>query len=76
MKLFIISRDTLPADDLPMAYELFSPDSRDGQRIIQLYSVMQYPAYIVTQLDGTLVQLWQGRMPTKEELSYYVNTPV
>lgn len=76
MKLYIISRDVLPADDLPLPYELFSPDSKEGQRVAQLYSVVQYPACVVTQLDGTLVQIWQGRMPTKAELSYYVHTPI
>ncbi len=76
MKLFIISRDTLPPDDLLLPYELLSPDSREGQRIAELYSATQYPACIVTQLDGTLVQIWQGRMPTNAELSYYVNSPV
>lgn len=76
MKVLIISRDTLPPDDLGISYELFSPDSQEGQHVVQLYGVMEYPACVVTQDDGTMVQFWQGRMPTKAELSFHVNTPV
>ncbi len=75
MKLLIIARE-VPDQDLGASYTLMSPDSQEGQQAVLLYGVTQYPAWIVTRSDGSLVQIWQGTEPSRAELSYYMEPPI
>lgn len=51
--------------------ESLEVDSVDGQAYAQLYEAISFPALLVVSEDGRLVQMWQGTMPSKAELSYY-----
>ncbi|MCC7543256.1 hypothetical protein IT415_00935 [bacterium] len=51
-----------------------SANSRDGIALMQLYDVVQTPAYVVTRDDGTLVAVWQHRKPTLDEVSAAVRS--
>lgn len=53
--------------------KLIDQDSKDGIRFSQLYDIMQFPALVVVQEDGALVNMWTDRdkWPTLSELSFY-----
>jgi hypothetical protein len=48
-------------------------DSIDGSDKAKLYDVMQYPAILVIQQDGTLVNKWTGEpLPLVDEVAGYL----
>lgn len=52
--------------------EVLNLDSRDGNAIAMLYDVMQYPAVLVLQGDGSLQKSWEGgTMPLIDEVVAY-----
>jgi len=52
--------------------ELLDADSRSGIAFAELYDVMARPAVVATTDDGNLMQKWEGRLPSLDEVSYYV----
>ena len=40
--------------------ETMNVDSREGSATASLYDIMQYPAVLVTQDNGSLHKLWMG----------------
>jgi hypothetical protein len=52
--------------------EVLDADSRSGIAFAELYDVMARPAVVVTTDDGGLMQKWEGRLPSLDEVSYYV----
>jgi hypothetical protein len=53
--------------------ELINIDTRDGDATATLYGVMQYPAILVLQNDGSLQKSWEGSMlPLVDEVVAYM----
>lgn len=53
--------------------EEYSPDTRDGAHICELYDVVEYPTIVATKENGELRNMWRGvPLPTIGEVSYYV----
>jgi len=45
-------------------------DTREGAAEASLYSVMRYPAFVLTAMDGRVVQQWEGEhLPMVEEVA-------
>lgn len=51
-------------------YRLLDADSVDGVAQAELYGVMRRPALLITQDDGKLVRLWQGNLPSADDIAY------
>lgn len=50
-------------------------DSREGQAAARLYDIVQYPAILVVQGNGSLQQLWQGEpLPLMDEVAAYARS--
>jgi hypothetical protein len=54
--------------------ETIDVDSREGTATATLYDIMQYPAIMVTQNDGTVQNIWQGEtLPLMDDVAGYVH---
>lgn len=54
------------------AIEVLSLDTRDGAATASLYDIMQYPAILVIQNDGSVQRVWQGDpLPLMDEVASY-----
>lgn len=54
------------------ALEILSLDTRDGAAMASLYDVVQYPAIVVVQNDGSVQRIWQGdALPLMDEVASY-----
>jgi len=52
--------------------ELVNIDSREGNATASLYDIVQYPAILVLQTDGSLQNMWQGdALPLLDEVAAY-----
>ncbi len=52
--------------------EVLSIDTRDGSSTASLYDVMQYPAILIIQGDGSVQKIWEGdRLPLMDEVVAY-----
>ncbi len=50
------------------------PETVAGEKFAQLYDILQYPAVVVTDDDGRLINMWKGTpMPQIDEVSYFAN---
>ena len=50
------------------------PETIAGERFAALYDILQYPAVVVTDDDGRLMNMWKGTpMPQIDEVSYFAN---
>jgi hypothetical protein len=56
--------------ELHIDNRLLDADSVEGTAQAELYGMMRRPAVAVVQDDGTLVQSWQGDLPTADDISY------
>ena len=45
-------------------------DDESSDAIKALYDVVESPALLLTREDGSLLELWQGRLPTLSEIKY------
>ncbi len=53
--------------------ELISIDTRDGSSTASLYDIMQYPAVLVLQDNGSLVKDWVGdHLPLVDDVAGYL----
>lgn len=82
MKVFMFRKKNQPdelgfnrfADELnglKMNITKVDPNSPEGVDLVSLYDVVDFPAALIIQDDGTLIERWQGRLPTKEEISHF-----
>lgn len=55
--------------------ELVDADTAEAVEVAKIHDIVQYPAILVTEEDGSFVQLWTDidAFPTFSELSYYTN---
>lgn len=52
--------------------ELVSLDTREGSSTAALYDVVQYPAILVLQANGSLQKIWEGStLPQFDEVASY-----
>jgi hypothetical protein len=61
---------TRSLDASQVKYRLLDANSVDGSALAELYDVIRRPAVVVTQEDGQLVRLWQGNLPSADDLGY------
>lgn len=55
--------------------EALSLDTREGAALASLYDVVQYPAIMVTQNDGSVLKLWQGdALPLMDEVASFAGS--
>jgi hypothetical protein len=50
--------------------EKVEADSREGIAMTENYDLMQRPALALLRDDGSVVQQWQGELPTTADVSY------
>ena len=48
-------------------------DTRDGDDLSRLYSIMSYPSVLVVTDDGRQIKLWHGSLPMVAEITIYLN---
>ncbi|TAK88852.1 hypothetical protein EPO04_01915 [Patescibacteria group bacterium] len=49
--------------------DLLDADSRDGIALAELYGVMQRPAILVTDGDGSLTAKWESELPAPQRVA-------
>jgi hypothetical protein len=55
--------------------QVLSLDSKEGDSMAKLYGIMQYPAILVLQNDGSMQHLWEGKdLPLIDEVVSYAAT--
>jgi hypothetical protein len=55
--------------------ELVSVNTRDGSTTASLYDVWSFPAILVVDDDGRVINLWEGeRLPLMEEVAGYMHS--
>jgi hypothetical protein len=53
--------------------EILDLDTRDGAATASLYDVLQYPAFLATADNGTLVRAWEGKeLPLMGDVASYL----
>ena len=58
--------------DTTVSLETIDIDSREGSTIATTYDIVQYPAILVMQSDGSLQKMWQGtELPPADEVKAY-----
>jgi hypothetical protein len=54
--------------------EIINIDTREGMATADLYDIVQYPAVLVVQNDGTIQKAWQGEdLPLMDEVASYAS---
>ena len=54
--------------------EILNLDTREGSATASLYDIVQYPAILVTQNDGSVQRVWQGdALPLLDEVASYAS---
>ncbi|HUA12923.1 MAG TPA: hypothetical protein VL989_00250 [Candidatus Sulfotelmatobacter sp.] len=54
--------------------EVINIDSREGIATATLYDIVEYPAILVLQSDGSVQKIWQGaQLPLMDEIASYVS---
>ncbi len=48
-------------------------NSRQAIVLRETYDIMDHPAVVLTRLDGSLVNKWQGDWPLVSELTYFAH---
>lgn len=52
--------------------ENLDPETIEGSDFAKLYDILQFPAVVVTDEDGQLIQMWKGTpMPQIDQVSYW-----
>jgi hypothetical protein len=52
--------------------EALSIDTRDGSATASLYDIMQYPAILIVQGNGSVQKTWEGEhLPLMDEVAAY-----
>ena len=54
-------------------YEILNADSPDATTKAEIYNIVDYPAIAIVREDGQLVALWQGALPTIDEVIHKNN---
>jgi hypothetical protein len=55
--------------------DLVSVDTRDGAATASLYDIWQFPAILVLDIDGHVLNMWQGdSLPLMDEVAGYVRS--
>jgi hypothetical protein len=56
--------------------ELVSVDTRDGAATASLYDIWSFPAILAVDMDGRVMNVWQGSdtMPLMDEVAGYIRS--
>ena len=57
----------------PSPVKLVNVDTREGDSLARLYSIVRYPSVLVTGADGTQVKFWHGAVPLVDDLIPYLS---
>lgn len=50
------------------------PESEEGSDFAKLYDILQFPAIVVTDNDGRMIQMWKGKpLPQIEQVAYWMS---
>lgn len=82
MKVYMLRRKNQPdeigfnrlvkdLEQIRISPNVLDPDSAEGTDFISLYDVVDFPAVVITKDDGGLIQKWQARLPSQEEISHF-----
>ncbi len=52
--------------------KLVDVDTREGDDLGRLYSIMSYPSVLIASEDGRQVKFWHGRLPLVEDVAFYL----
>jgi hypothetical protein len=53
--------------------EVLNIDTREGSATATLYDILQYPAILVLQINGSIQKIWQGPdLPRLEDVASYI----
>lgn len=52
--------------------KLVDVNTRSGDDLSRLYSIMSYPSILVATEDGSQVKFWHGSLPLVEEVAFYL----
>jgi hypothetical protein len=59
----------------PDRLEVIDIDTREGIANATLYDIMQYPAILVVQDNGSVQKVWEGpQLPLMDEVASYTNS--
>jgi hypothetical protein len=53
--------------------KLVDVDSQDGVAKVELYDATEYPSVLAIKNDGSVLQMWKGKLPLLAEVGYYNN---
>jgi hypothetical protein len=54
--------------------ELLNLDTREGSAIASLYDIVEYPAILALQANGSAQKIWQGpALPRQEDVAAYMH---
>lgn len=51
---------------------LIDVDTRRGDSLARLYSIVRYPSIVVAGADGVQIKLWHGVLPLVDDLRPYL----
>ena len=52
--------------------EEINPETTEGENLVTVYDLLEYPAIMVLADDGSVVQMWKGMpLPSPDEVSYF-----
>ena len=57
--------------------ESVDPDTRDGIELAKAYDILEFPAFLALNDDGSVAQVWKGagmNMPRVDDINYYLTT--
>lgn len=53
--------------------QVMDVNTRDGSSLASLYDIMQTPSVLITNDDGSMINMTQGTLPLVNEISYYMH---
>lgn len=63
-------RDFQEAHHVEAKIEILSLDTREGAATASLYDIVQYPAMLATNNEGSVIRMWEGNnLPLMSEVA-------
>ncbi len=61
-------------NDRQAEVRMIDVDTPEGQQMIELYDVMDFPAVLITDSQGSEMTRWQQNLPPASDISYWVHS--
>jgi len=79
MKILIFTKEDAPEmrgaldrgkelEEAGQTVEYYDTDDVEGISKAQLYDVYTTPSFVVARDDGSMIQVWRGKIPAKSEI--------